>query len=215
MKKIFIIFSLFMAVLLFEGPAKAGANQLHTIKFEKHDSSYNIILDVDTISKVNKKILSENELVLELSNITASDTVNALYKSTESIDNLVIENTGKNKLNIYITAPNVKYSSVIMEPQSGQLTLVGEAFPVDKVIWGVFFLGVLIAVINRTVKRTVEDNNLLIKRDIKAREIALYKQYRNSLNDNISLHSKDTKVHNMLKKIDRKIDERLSLVLRK
>jgi len=211
MKKALLILGLLVSFIVTGLGVSAKSNQLHTITLEKNNDSYNVILDTDNISKVTRKVVSDDEIVLEISGITSSETVNALYKGTESIENLVIEKAGFNKLKIYITARNIKSASVIMQPVVGNETLVGETFPMNKVLWTVFVLGALALVVKRSIKRTNEDNNLSIKRDIKEREIALYRQYRRCLDEGISLTSKDAKIHNILKKIDRRIDERLSM----
>ncbi len=214
MKKTLLILAFLITFLITGLTVSAKNNQLHTITLERNNGTYNIILDTDSISKVSRKVISDNEIVLELSGITSSDTVNALYKGAGAVDNLVIENAGLNKLKIYVSAPNIKVSSVIMQPVSGEETLVGETFPVDKAVWSMFVLVVLGAVIKHSIKRTNEDSNIAIKRDIKDREIALYRQYRHSLDEGVSIKSKDAKMQNILKKIDRKIDERLSMSIK-
>ncbi len=214
MKNIFLILGFLIAFVITGLNVSAKTNQLHTITLEKNGGNYNIILDTDSISKVTRKVVSDNEIVLELSGITSSDTINALYKGTDAIDNLVVEHAGLNKLKIYVSAQNIKTSSVIMQPVNGAETLVGESFPADKAVWSVFVLVVLGVVIKRSIKRTKEENEISIKRDIKDREIALYKQYRRSLEEGVSLNTKDPKMHNILRKIDRKIDERLSMSIK-
>lgn len=212
MKKTFLILGFLIAFVFMGLNVAARANQLHTITFEKNNGSYNIILDTDSISKVSRKVLSDNEIELQLFGVTSSDTVNALYKGSDTIDNLIIENAGLNKLKVYISAPNIKSSSVIMNPADGAQTLVGESFPVDKAIWTLFVLAVLCVVVSRSIKRTNEENSLLIKKDIKDREIALYRQYRKSMDEGTSISPKNPNMQNILKKIDRRIDERLSLL---
>lgn len=212
MKKTFLILGFLIAFIFMGLNVTARANQLHTITFEKNNGSYNIILDTDNMSKVSRKVLSDNDIVLQLSGVSSSDTVNALYKGAGTIDNLIIENAGLNKLKVYVSAPNIKSSSIIMNPADGVQTLVGESFPVDKAIWTLFVLVVLGVVIKRSIKRTNEDNSMLIKKDIKDREIALYRQYRKSMEEGTSLPLKNPNMKNILKKIDRKIDERLSLL---
>jgi len=214
MKKTFLILGILAAFFVTCLAVNAKTNQLHTITLENNNGNFNIVLDTDSISKVTRKVVSDNEIVLELSGITSADTVNALYKGTEAVDNLVIENAGLNKLKIYVSAQNIKNSSVIMNPESGDISLVGESFPADKALWSMFVLTVLGLIIRKSVKRTNEENSLSIKRDIKEREIEMYRKYRRSLDEGISLSSKDTKMNNMLKKIDRKIDERLSVISR-
>ena len=70
----------------------------------------------------------------------------------------------------------------------------------------------LLAVIIKVSKKlTEEDDKILIKKDIKDREIELYRRYRNEMVTNPSIHNRqDMRMKRMLKKIDRKIDERLT-----
>jgi len=214
MKKIFLVLGFLIVFIITGLNVNAKTNQLHTVTLERNNESYNIVLDTDGLSKVKRKVISDNEIVLELSGITSSDTVNALYKGTGTIDNLVIEHAGLNKLRIYISAHNIGSASVIMQPSVGAETVVGNEFPTDKAVWTVFVLFVLGVVIKRSIKRTNEDSSISIKRDIKDREIALYRQYRKSIDEGVSLPFKEAKMHNILKKIDRKIDERLSMSIK-
>lgn len=211
MKKIFLIFGFLITFSFTSLAVSAKANYLHTVTLEKNNTGYNVILGSDKIAKVTKKTPSENELVLELSGITSSDTVNALYKGTNNIDGLVIENTAPNKLKIYITAANIKDSSIIMDPALGESTIVGETVPVEKVLWISFVLALFAIIFKVSKSISEEDDKILIKKDIKDREIELYRKYRNELESNTSINSnKDFRMKKMLKKIDRKIDERLT-----
>ena len=136
--------------------------------------------------------------------------MNALYKGTDNIENLVIESTGKNNLKIYITAKNIRNSSVITQSLNGENRIISEGFPLSKTIWATFVL-ILFGIIFAVCKKDTEaENRLGIKKDIKDREIALYKQYRRNFEEDMSVNSKNSKMHTMIKKIDRKIDERLS-----
>lgn len=211
MKKLFLIFGFLITFLFTSLAVRANGNYLHTVTLEKNNKSYNIILGSDKPAKVVKKSPSDNELILELKGITSSDTVNALYKNVNNIENLVIENTAPNKLKIYISAKNIKDSTVISEPVSGGSEIVGEKAPVDKILWTVFVLAMFCVIFKVSKEITEEDDKILIKKDIKSREIELYKQYRNELISNPMINTgKDMKMRKMLKKIDRKIDERLT-----
>lgn len=193
--------------------AQAAENSLHTITLEKNNSGYNIILGSDKVAKVVKKTPSENELIMELTGITSSETVNALYKGTNNIDRLVIENTAPNKLRIYVTAENIKDSTVMIEPLNGETTIVGETVPLDKILWVTFVLALFAVIFKISKDISEEDEKILIKKDIKDREIQLYRKYRNkmSINPVIDSHT-DLRMRKILKKIDRKIDERLTSV---
>lgn len=209
MKRMFLIFGLLIAIILTGLRVNAKANHLHSIVLEKNNSGYNVILQSDEVAKVVRRFVSNDEIVLELSGITSSDTVNALYKGTNDVDNLIIENTSFNKMKIYITAPNISSSSVLVEPQFGSGVLTGEGFPTNKIIWTIMAL-VIVGIIYRSSRRkSVEDNGTLIRRDIKDREIELYRRYRKNFEEESLNSNKITKMRTMLKKIDRKIDERL------
>lgn len=211
MKKLFLIFGFLITFAFTSTTVSAKANYLHTVTLEKNNTGYNVILESDKIARVAKKTPSENELILELSGITSSDTVNALYKGTNSIDGLVIENTAPNKLKIYISAANIKNSSIIMDPIHGESTLVGETMPLDKILWITFVMGLFAVIFRVSKKISEEDDKILIKKDIKDREIELYRKYRSEMETNTSINMhKDLRMKKMLKKIDRKIDERLT-----
>jgi hypothetical protein len=210
MKRIFLIFTFLFAFVFSSLAANATDNRLHTITLEKNDTGYNIILGTDKVAKVTKKAIGENELVLELQNTTSSDTVNALYKGTNNIDGLIIENAAS-KLKIYVKAVNVRYSTVMIEALDGTTTIVGESVPVDKILWVVCVMA-LFSVIFKISKDIAEDDDkILIKKDIKDREIQMYRKYRSDVFDNRSIDARySIRMNKMLKKIDRKIDERLT-----
>ncbi len=210
MKRIVLIFTFLITFAISNLTASATENSLHTITLEKNNSGYNIILGSDKVTKVVKKTPSDNELIMEVSGITSSETVNALYKGTNNIDRLVIENTAPNKLKIYITADNIKDSTVMIEPINGETTIVGENIPIDKLLWTIFVLALFGVIFKISKDISEEDDKILIKKDIKDREIQLYRKYRNEISMNSTIHSSDLRMRKMLKKIDRKIDERLT-----
>lgn len=210
MKRIFIAVGFLAVFMLSCLIANAKTNILHSITLEKYQNGYNILLDTDNITKVSKKNVSDNEIVLDLYGIKSSDTVNALYKGTDNIDNLVIENTGNNSIKIYITAQDIKHSSVITKSLTGENILVPEQLPMDKTLWGIFVLVMFGLVFVIAKKHVKEDEKIGIKKDIKEREIALYRQYRKNFTQDMNLNYKNAKMHSMIKTIDRKIDERLT-----
>ncbi len=215
MKKLFSMFT-FLIVFLFSGSiVKAADNNLHTITLEKNNAGYNIILGSDKVAKVTKKTPSENELVMTLYGVSSSETVNALYKGTNNINSLIIENSAPNKLKVYIKAENIKDSTIMIEPIVGETTIVAESVPLDKVLWVVFVLS-LFAVIFKVSKDISEDEDkIFIKKDIKDREIELYRKYKsqNFATANISSNS-EFRMKKMIKKIDRRIDDRLTASIR-
>ena len=214
LKRLFLIFTFLITFVCSFQQVNAAENYLRTITLEKNNSGYNIILGSDFVTKVSKKTPSENEMIIELKDIKSSDTVNAIYKGVTSIDGLVIENSSYDKLKIYITADGIKYSTVIMEPSNGTPAIVGAPVPMDKILWVVFVMALFTVVFKVARDLSEEDDKILIKKDIKDREIQLYRKYRNQMMMNSSIDSVHSlKMKKMLKKIDRKIDERLTSII--
>lgn len=215
MKRIILILTFLITFAFSTLTVKAASNNLHTITLEKNNSGYNVVLGSDKIAKVVKKTPANNELIMELTGISSSETVNAIYKGTNSIDGLVIENSAPNKLKIYITADNIKNSTVMMESIDGETTIVGETLPVEKILWAVFVMALFGVIFKISKDIAEEDDKILIKKDIKDREIQMYRKYRSEMFTNpIINNSSDLRMRKMLKKIDRKIDERLTSSIR-
>ncbi len=215
MKRIFGI-CLFLILFAFTSlGVSAKTNYLHTITLEKNNTSYNVILGTDNVSNVVKKHSSPNELVLELNGVSSSDTVNAIYKGSSEINSLVVEHISSNKLRVYIKAENIGSSSIILQTSDGVSSVVGEKFPLDKALWTLFVLGIFGVIFSVSKKISEEDDRILIKKDIKDREIAMYKAYRKQMeNNDYYKMNKSLRMKSMVKKIDRKIDERLASSIR-
>lgn len=214
MKRLFLIFTFLITFVFSIQQANAADNYLRTITLEKGSTGYNVILGADTMAKVSKKTPSENEIIIEMKDIKSSETVNAVYKGTTSIDGLVVENSSYDRLKIYISADNIKYSTVIMETADGTSQIVGETVPLDKILWIMCVLALFSVIFKVAKDLSEEDDKILIKKDIKDREIQLYRKYRSQMMVNPSIDATQSlKMRRMLKKIDRKIDERLTSVI--
>jgi len=207
LKKLFLIFTFLITFILSSNHVLA-ANNLHTITLEKTDTGYNVILGTDKLAKVVKKTPADNELIMELSGISSAETVNAIYKGSNNIDGLVIEHPAQDKLKINISAEGIKNSTVMIEPIDGATTIVGDTFPVDKALW-VVFGAALFFVIFKISKDIEDDEKLPVKKDIKEREIEMYRQFKHDFTTNPVSFNNDYKMKKIMKKIDRKIDERL------
>lgn len=211
MKNLFLIFVFLITLGSSTAEASTNSNYLHTITLEKNNTGYNVLLDADKSVKVTKTTPSDKELILELNGITSAEGVNALYRGINNIEGLVVENTAPNKVKVYVTADNISNSTIIMNTANGEQAIIGENIPSDKLLWVVFAIAVL-AVIFKVSKKIAEEDRSLIKKSIKDREIELYRHYQAQMATSPSINSyRDIRMKKMLKKIDRKIDERLSM----
>ncbi len=204
-------FILTLLLIVFTGLSVfAQENYLHTIRLERTNNTYNVILGTDKMISVSKEMPSDKELVLVLTGITSSDKVDALYKGTNNIDSLIVENLAKNKIRVYISAPGIKDSTIMVEPENGQSTIVGESFPIDKAIWIACVLALFCIIFRMSKKVVVEDKGIATKKNIRDREIEIYKKYKKEIGAKPQINLKhDMRMKKMMKKIDRKIDQRL------
>lgn len=177
MKRLILLFT----ILLFGLNVQAADNYLHTIVLEGTDDGYNIVLKADSMPEVQKSIKGSDNLVLDVKGISTSNAVNAIYKSTTDVNGLVIENVASDELKVYINAKNISKATVMAQIGSESPVILSERFPVEKVLWTVAVLGILVMLVRSAKAITDYENSLVIKKDIKDREIELYRSFQREL----------------------------------
>ncbi len=177
--------------ILFLGiAAQASENYLHTVVLEGTDDGYNIILKSDELPQVKKTIKNNDNLVLDVKGITTSAAVNAIYKSTNSVNSLIVENVANDELKVYIQAKDISKATVMAQTKSGEPVILSERFPLEKVSWSVAVLLILAMLIKSAKAITDYENSIVIKKDIKDREIELYRNFQKELASMPKINSK-------------------------
>ncbi len=191
MKRIILV----LTILFIGLAANASHNYLHTVLLEGTDDGYNIILKSDSMPEVKKTIKNSDNLILDVKGVTVSESVNAIYKSTADVSGLIVENVSPDELKIYIQAKDISKATVMSQTPDNGPVILSERFPLEKIIWSFAVLAILIAVIKSAKTITDYENSLMIKKDIKDREIELYRNFQRELslmpkiNGNISSSS--------------------------
>lgn len=90
----------------------ASDNVLQAIQVDGVKDSYNIILKSDDVAELKKTVQAPNKMVLNLSGIRASKTINTIYNNTSSVDSVVVEPTGEDSVKISIQGDNVGAAGV-------------------------------------------------------------------------------------------------------
>lgn len=177
MKRIFLTLT-----ILFLGLAvQASENFLHTVVLEGTDDGYNIILKSDELPQVKKSIKGNDNIVLDVKGITTSAAVNAIYKSTNDVNSLIVENVANDELKIYVQAKDISKATIMAQTKSGEPVILSERFPLEKVLWS-FAVLVILAMLAKSAKSITDyENSLVIKKDIKDREIELYRNFQKEL----------------------------------
>lgn len=177
MKRIFLTLT-----ILFLGLAvQASENFLHTVVLEGTDDGYNIILKSDELPQVKKTIKGNDNIVLDVKGITTSAAVNAIYKSTNTVNSLIVENVANDELKIYIQAKDISKATIMAQTKSGEPVILSERFPLEKVLWSFAVLVILAGLAKSAKSITDYENSLVIKKDIKDREIELYRNFQKEL----------------------------------
>lgn len=177
MKRIFLT----LTILFFGLAVQASENFLHTVVLEGTDDGYNIILKSDELPQVKKSIKGNDNIVLDVKGITTSAAVNAIYKSTNTVNSLIVENVANDELKIYVQAKDISKATIMAQTKSGEPVILSERFPLEKVLWS-FAVLVILAVLAKSAKSITDyENSLVIKKDIKDREIELYRNFQKEL----------------------------------
>ena len=177
MKRIILVLT-----ILFMGlAARASENYLRTVVVEGTDDGYNIILKTDDLPEVKKTVKGSDNITLDVKGITTSSSVNAIYKSTASVNGLIVENVADDELKIYIQAKDIAKATIMAQTSSGEPVILSERFPVEKVLWSIAVLGILAMVVKSAKAITDYENSIVIKKDIKDREIELYRNFQKEL----------------------------------
>ena len=175
MKKLFLVFSLLLIGL------NVYSNELSSITLEGTDDGYNIVLKSDELPAVRKIVRGSDNIILEVKGVTTSSTVNAIYKSAADVSGIVIENVAKDEINVYISAKDIAKSVVLGKTPNGTNVLLNDRFPVEKVVWSALVLLMLFGLFKSAFAISEYENSLVIKKDIKDREIELYRNFQKEL----------------------------------
>ncbi len=186
MKRLIILFTLIFLGL----GVNASENYLHTIILEGTNDGYNILLKSDSMPDVKKTVKGSDNLTLDIKGITTSKSVNAIYKSTNGVNSLVVENVANDEIKIYINAKDIANATVLTQVKDNQPVIVSERFPIEKVLWSFAVLFILAFIIKSAKAITDYENSISIKKDIKEREIELYKNFQRELESMPKINSK-------------------------
>ena len=159
----------------------ASENYLRTVVVEGTDDGYNIILKTDALPEIKKTVKGSDNVILDVKGITTSASVNAIYKSTANVNGLIVENISDDELKIYIQSKDIAKATILAQTSNGEPAILSERFPAEKVLWSAAVL-VILAMLVKSAKTIADyENSILIKKDIKDREIELYRNFQKEL----------------------------------
>lgn len=167
-----------LTLVLLTGMNAYADNYLNSVVISKTENGKSIVLRTDESAKIKKTVENNDRIVLSLKEVKKSPDINTLYKNTNDVSGLVIQNDGNNDLKIYIDAPDISKANVIFEtPDSTPISAV-EGINYEKTIWSIisfFILLIVMASAKNIVEKPVKPD---INELIKEREKALYKNFQ-------------------------------------
>lgn len=186
MKRLLTLIAIFFIGLA----AQASEHYLNTIVLEGTDDGYNIVLNSDSIPQVKKSAKGSDSIKLDVKGLTAANNLNAIYRGTSDINSLIIETVSSNELKIYIQAKNIAGATIMAKTSNEGPVIISERFPIEKVLWTVCVISILIALFKSAKALTEYENSIVIKKDIKDREIELYRNFQKELESMPKINSK-------------------------
>lgn len=175
------IFNLILTFIMLSSTAFASDNSLNAVLLEGTDTGYNVILRTDRVTNLKKTIQADGTLLLDLKNISTSESIDTRYINTKDVNNLVVENSGENAVKIYIQAKDIEKADIIFDTPAAPPIVVTDGLTKKEIGWiaAIFFAALAIL---GSFKKTVEiDEKIALKNDMTEREIKLYKEFKSDI----------------------------------
>ena len=188
--------------------AHANDNFLNAVVLEGiENGGYNILLRSDAIASVRRTVQNNNKITLDIKGLTASDNLSTLYKNSPDTNGIVVENIGNNEVKIHIQGENIAKANIIFDSPASAPVVVADKVSKNTVIWSIV-AGIALCVLLAKSRNIKVDTEAKIRdgvrKNLRDREIAMYKNYRREL---LTIPHIDHKVTNpRVKRTIRKAD---------
>jgi hypothetical protein len=162
----------------------AADNFLNAVVLEGTGSGYNVILRSDAIAAVKRTVENPDKIILSIKGLTLSDNLTTLYRNTSSTNGIVVENTGNKEVQIQIQGNGVSKSNIIFDSPASAPVIVPDKISRKTIGWSVFALLALCMLFAKSKNIKVESREKIdaaVRKKMRDREIAMYKNYRREL----------------------------------
>lgn len=180
MKKLFV--NLILIITMLASAAFASDNSLNSIIIEGvSPDSYNVVLRTDRVANIKKSVPADGTLLLELKNITTSLNLDTKYINAGNIDNVIVENTSNNGVNIYIQGIDAAGTDVIFDTPAAPPVVVSDGISKKQIGWIAAAFILICAAAGSFRKSAEKDARITYKNDLTEREIKFYKEYKSDI----------------------------------
>ena len=162
--------------------AFASDNSLNSIIIEGvSPDSYNVVLRTDRVANIKKSVPADGTLLLQLKNITTSLNLDTKYINAGNIDNVIVENTSNNGVNIYIQGIDAVGTDVIFDTPAAPPVVVSDGISKKQIGWIAAAFILICAAAGSFRKSAEKDARITYKNDLTEREIKFYKEYKSDI----------------------------------
>ena len=180
MKKLFV--NLILIITMLASTAFASDNSLNSIIIEGvSPDSYNVVVRTDRVANIKKSVPADGTLLLELKNITTSLNLDTKYINAGNIDNVIVENTSNNGVNIYIQGIDAVGTDVIFDTPAAPPVVVSDGISKKQIGWIAAAFILICAAAGSFRKSAEKDARITYKNDLTEREIKFYKEYKSDI----------------------------------
>ncbi len=174
----------------------AADNFLNTVILEGTGNGYNIILRSDAVASVKRTVENSNKIVLDIKGLTSADNISTIYKNTSAANGVIVENISNNMIRIYVQGKDISKANIIFDTPASAPVVVGDKVSNNAICWSIF-AGIILCFIFAKSREIKVDPRAkakeAVQKNMREREIAMYKNYRKEL---LTIPSIDYKVTN-------------------
>ncbi len=174
----------------------AADNFLNTVILEGTGNGYNIILRSDAVASVKRTVENSNKIVLDIKGLTSADNISTIYKNTSAANGVIVENINNNMIRIYVQGKDISKANIIFDTPASAPVVVGDKVSNNAICWSIF-AGIILCFIFAKSREIKVDPRAkakeAVQKNMREREIAMYKNYRKEL---LTIPSIDYKVTN-------------------
>lgn len=205
MKK--ILLTIVTMLIMISTAVASSDNFLNAVVLEGTDSGYNIVLRSDAVASVKRIVENNNKIVLDIKGLTSSDDISTVYKNTSAANGVIVENIGNNSIRVQVQGKNISNANVIFDTPASAPIVVTDNVSKKTVGWSVAALVLLCFIFAKSRDLKVDTRAKVreaVQKNMRDREIAMYKNYRREM---LTIPSIDYKIKNpRLKKVIRRAD---------
>ncbi|EKE02801.1 MAG: hypothetical protein ACD_20C00330G0015 [uncultured bacterium] len=124
-----VLTTLSISAFLSLSPAYAAYNGAILSEIEinpYHGDSYQIMVRTDKDIPVEKQVISDNEIVLNLKNTKPAKFVNTIYNNSTKVNHVIVQSISNNRVKVLLKGTNISASKITIDTKGETLSLPEE-----------------------------------------------------------------------------------------